>query len=82
LLKFGLYLQQVVREKGYTMSGETVEDRDHRHEKELSEGMSQVSQVIASVMMEPETDRVLAAYDAAYGAADRYLRSWRMITAG
>lgn len=82
LLKFGLYLQQAVREKGYTMAGETVEDRDRRHEKELSEGMYQVSQVIASVIMEPETDRVLAAYDAAYGAADQYLRSWRMITTG
>lgn len=53
LLKFGLYLQQAVKEKGYTVSGEEVEDRDRRHDKEFSQGMYAVSQVITAVIMEP-----------------------------
>jgi len=82
LLKFGLLLTQIVHEKGFGMADESQEERDQRHEQEMSVGINEVSQVIAAAIMEPGTRTVLSAYDGAYRACDSHLRSWRMIKAG
>lgn len=82
LLRFGLLLRRVVHEKGFGMEGESDEERDERHEKEMNAGTNVVGQMMASVIMEPGTQKVRSAYDDAYRACDRYLRSWRMINAG
>ena len=44
-------------------------------QKQLAEGMRRVSTVIAAAVIEPGTLEVRRAYEATYGACDRYLRS-------
>ena len=80
LVAFVLMLQQVVNEKRYAKEGEDIPTRDARHERALGDGMRRVSEVIAAVIMEPETESVKAAFDQAYFASDRYLRSLNMNT--
>lgn len=82
LLSFAMVLDGVVKQKGYGMEGETVSQRDARHERQMTAQMAKVSEVVPGVMMEPETDAVVDAYNGAFHACDAYLRMWRMQTAG
>jgi hypothetical protein len=70
-----MLLQQVAREKEYVLEGDTVDDRDKRHQRQLGEGMHRVSTVIAAMVIEPGTAEVRKAYEATYRACDVYLRS-------
>lgn len=79
LVKFSIVLTQIAKEKSYTMEGEPQEARDERHQRELRAGMSAVSVVITSVVIEPGTEKVLGAYNAAFGAADKYLRTLNLL---
>jgi hypothetical protein len=77
-VEFAMLLQQVASEKAYVMEGDTVEKRDERHQKQLTEGMHRVSSVIAATVIEPGTSKVRKAYESTYKACDRYLRSLNM----
>lgn len=74
-VEFALVLEQTAREKSYVLQGDSVEERDARHQRQLSEGMQKVSPVIAAAVMEPGTAEVRDAYQATYQACSRYLRS-------
>ena len=74
-VKFAMLLQQVAREQAYVLLGDTVEERNARHQREMAEGMRQVSEVTAAAVIEPGTEGVRKAYEVTYRAADRYLRS-------
>jgi len=78
-VEFGLLLQQVAREKAYVLPGDTVDDRDRRHQLQMTEGMHRVSTVIAATVIEPGTSEVRTAYKSTYEACDKYLRSLTMI---
>lgn len=75
LVEFALVLRQIAAEKSYVMEGDSVEDRDGRHRRQLVEGMSRTSKVAAAVIIEPGTTKVRTAYELTYQACDRYLRS-------
>jgi hypothetical protein len=77
-VEFAMLLRQVTSEKSYVLEGDTVEERDARHQKQFSEGMRQVSAVVATAIIEPGTAEVRKAYEATYTACDRYLRSLNM----
>lgn len=74
-VEFAMLLQQVTREKGYVVVGDTVEERDESHQRQMADGMHRVSTVIAATVIEPGTAQVRAAYEATYRACDVYLRS-------
>lgn len=78
LVEFSLVLQQVAREKAYVLEGDSVEERDRRHQRQLAEGMHRVGTVIAATVIEPGTTEVRGAYEVTYGACDTYLRSLSM----
>lgn len=77
-VEFAMLLQQVAKEKGYVVAGDTVEERDERHQRQMADGMHRVSTVIAATVIEPGTAEVRAAYAATYRACDVYLRSLNM----
>jgi hypothetical protein len=77
LLDDATALLGVAREKSFVLEGETVESRDERHERLLAVTAGRVREVLTDVRMEAGTDSVVHAYEAAYLAADRYLRSLR-----
>lgn len=78
LIEFALTLRQIASEKSYVLEGDTIEERDARHQRALSEGMQKVSGIAAAAIVEPGTTAVREAYGATYGACDRYLRSLNM----
>ena|SRR5579883_3356549 len=77
-VEFALALRQVAYEKSYVLEGDTVEERDARHQRMLSDGMQKVSAVAAAAIVEPGTGTVREAYQKTYRACDRYLRSLNM----
>ena len=77
-IEFALVLEQVAREKAYVMEGDTREERDRRHEHQMSEGIRRVSSVIAATLIEPGTATARQAYEETYQACDGYLRSLNM----
>ena len=77
-VEFAIALRQVAYEKSFTLEGETVEERDSRHQQMLSEGMRKVSPVAAAAIVEPGTSTVRDAYQKTYRACGRYLRSLNM----
>lgn len=74
-VEFALALRQVAHEKSYVRVGETVEERDARHQHMLLQGMKKVSAVAAAAIVEPGTSTVRDAYQKTYQACDTYLRS-------
>lgn len=77
-VEFALALRQIAYEKSYVLEGDTIEERDARHERMMSDGMKKVSAVAAAAIVEPGTDEVRNAYQATYRACGRYLRSLNM----
>jgi len=77
-VEFALALRQIAYEKSYVLEGDTVEERDARHQRQLAEGMQKVSTVIAATIIEPGTAEVRDSYQATYRACSRYLRSLNM----
>lgn len=77
-VEFALALRQIAYEKSYVLEGDTIEERDSRHERMLSDGMKKVSDVAAAGIVEPGTSAVRDAYQATYRACSRYLRSLAM----
>jgi hypothetical protein len=77
-VEFALALRQVAYEKGYVLEGDTVEERDARHQQMLSDVMKKVSAVAAAAIVEPGTSTVRDTYQRTYRACDRYLRSLNM----
>ena len=77
-VEFALALRQIAYEKSYVLEGDTIEERDARHERMLGEGMQKVSAVAAAGIVEPGTAAVRDAYQATYRACSRYLRSLNM----
>lgn len=77
-VEFALALQQVAYEKSYVLEGDTVEERNARHQRMLSDGMQKVSAVAAAAIVEPGTSTVRDTYQRTYRACGRYLGSLNM----
>lgn len=75
LIEFSSALQQVVREKSYILEGDSLDDRDARHNEVIRERMQRVGSIAAALIIEPRTSSVREAYQATYRACDIYLRS-------
>jgi len=67
-VEFALALRQVAYEKSYVLEGDTVEERDARHQQMLSHGMKKVSAVAAAAIFEPGTSTVRDTYQRTYRA--------------
>ena len=77
-VEFALALRQIAYEKSYDLEGDTVEERDTRHDRMMVDGMKKVSALAAAAIIEPGTGTVRDAYQATYRACDQYLRSLNM----
>jgi hypothetical protein len=78
LVAFSLVAEGVAAESSYVMEGETMEQRDDRHQRQLRTAMGEVRKTYAAALVEPGTKGAIEAYEATFKACDRYLRSLRM----
>jgi len=71
-------LQGVVVQRNVLMGGETVEQRDERHNAQVKEAMAAVREVAGELIIEDSAVEVTQAYSSLVMAMDRHMASEKM----
>ena len=75
LAQSAVSLEAVIRERGYMVGDETVEQRDDRHNRHIQEAISRVAELGGEILVEASAGDVRSAYDRLVNASRRYLTS-------